>query len=229
MKYLLLLACLICSVSCFSQDPDPRLFQTWYLTYTSNSDISPAYGVWTINPPITPTLIIYNTPGTLHFTGTGACNTFTGEFISVLPTQLQTTVFTPTTSVCGPEIHNAFEASYFDGMRYALLYNIIPLSSGLRLVITVPMGQAIFQNFPLETTEFDLEKMTVYPNPGNSIIFLRSNQAILKIDVVNSYGQIVKTINDDFEAINIADLSCGIYLLKINTELGTINKKIIKE
>ena len=228
MKKIVLLVSIICSLNCFSQSPNPELFQTWYLSSVRISDMSPVYNVYTINPPIVPTISISNT---LNFTGTGACNTFNGMFVSTFSGQLQTNTFTPTTLVCSPEIHNYFEVSYFGFLQYSSQYQIIPQVSGLLLILNNPIfGQAIFQNFPLKTTEFDLERIAIYPNPSNSTIFLNLNQiAILNINVINSYGQIVKTISDDFEAINISDLSSGIYILKIDTEIGTTNRKIIKE
>jgi hypothetical protein len=42
-------------------------------------------------------------------------------------------------------------------------------------------------------------------------------------------GQNVKTIHHGFESINIADLSAGIYMLQIKTDLGTFNKKMVKK
>lgn len=232
MKHLFVLASIICSVNCFSQDPNPELFQTWYLSSVTSYDSSPGYGVRYIDPAITPTLSISTSPATLVFTGTGACNTFNGGFISFLPGQLQTVGFTPTALVCSSEIHNSFEASYFGVLQNVTQYQIAHLSTGavFLIIFNPPFGEAMFQNFPLSTTEFDIEKIAIYPNPGNSIISLNSNQvAVLKIEVINSYGQIVKTINDDFESINVSDLSSGIYMLKINSELGMINKKFIKE
>ncbi len=232
MKHIYLLAFIICSVNCFSQDPNPELFQIWYLSSVTTYDSSPGYGVRYIEPAIAPTLSISTSPAKPVFTGTGACNTFNGAFISFFPGQLQTVGFTRTTSVCSSEIHNSFEAAYFGVLQNASQYQIAHISTGaVFLIIFNPtFGDAMFQNFPLSTTGFDIENIAIYPNPGNSLISLNSNQAeILKVDVINSYGQIVKTINDNFGSINVSDLSSGIYILKINSVLGTINKKFIKE
>jgi heat shock protein HslJ len=232
MKHLFFIASIICSLNCFSQNPDPQLFQTWYLS-TVDFNSSLGYSVSDINPPITATLNFSITPSIPQFTGSGACNTFTGGFISSLAIDglFQTAYFIPTTTVCSAEIHNSFETSYFEILRNASQYQIFQLSTGPLLMIINPIfGMATYRNFPLKTTEFDREKIAIYPNPSKSIFFLNSNQiAILNVNVINSFGQIVKTINDNFEAINISDLSSGIYMLKIDTELGTINKKIIKE
>ena len=228
MKKLVLLVSIICSLNCFSQNPSPELFQTWYLSSVQTSDLAPAYNVYAINPPIVPTLVISNT---LDFTGTGACNTFNGVFISTFSGQLQTTAFTPTTLVCSPQIHTSFEGSYFGFLQFASQYQIITQGSGLLLIMNNPIfGQAIFQNFPLKTTEFDLEKIAVYPNPTKARININANQLLIsKIQIINSFGQNVMTMSNNFEVLDISNLSSGIYILKIDTELGMINKKIIKE
>lgn len=110
-------------------------------------------------------------------------------------------------------------------------YQITPEGNGLILTMTNPlMGQAIFQNFTLKTTDFDRERIAIYPNPSNSVIYLQEEQLMIsKIQVKNSLGQNVKTINDAFEVVDLSNLSPGIYILKIDGEFGTISKKIIKE
>ncbi|MDN3677005.1 T9SS type A sorting domain-containing protein [Flavobacterium paronense] len=226
MKNLILLASLCCSINCFSQDP--QLFQTWYLSSVQSSDLSPLTNVWQITPAITPTLTISNT---LNFTGQGACNTFNGVFSSPVSNYWQTTSFSEAGTDCGVLSHNSFEDSYFGFMQSAAYYNIYTNGTGLGLVINNPIfGQAVFQNFPLSTTAFKLEQITLYPNPAKSVLYINTNQvAISKIQIINSLGQNVKTINNDFEVLDIADLTTGVYILKMNTELGTINKKISKE
>ncbi len=72
--------------------------------------------------------------------------------------------------------------------------------------------------------------IVLYPNPAKATISLNFNQLVVsEIQIINSLGQYVKTINDDFETIPVADLPAGIYILRIDTEWGTINRKIIKE
>jgi len=230
MKYLPLLVLIICSINCNSQDPNPELFQTWYLISVQNTDLSTPIKVAGIVPAVTPTLTISSDN---NFNGQGACNTFFGSFTfsNVFPGSIKTTLFYPTLSICSPQIHNSFESSYFEFLKSAIQYQITPLGQGLVLKMFTPLfGDAIFQNYPLKTIDFDSEQIAIYPNPTSSNIFLNLKPFVVsKIQVINSIGQNVKTINNDFESINISDLSPGIYILKISTELGTINKKIIKE
>ena len=219
----------MCSVNCFSQDPNPQLFQTWYLRFVQSNDLAPSYNVSAITPSITPTLTITNT---LDFTGVGACNTFNGGFTNVTNYSWQPAPFSESGLDCGTTIHNQFEDSYFSFLQSSLgYYQIYPEGSGIVLRMDNPLlGSAIFQNFPLKTAEFILERIAIYPNPTKSVIYISTNQLLIsKIKIINSLGQTVKTIIDDFGSLDISNLSSGIYTLKIDTEIGTAYKKIIKE
>jgi len=229
MKHLFLLAFIICSLNCFSQDPNPQLFQTWYLRFVQSNDLAPSYDVLSITPPITPTLTISNT---LDFTGVGACNTFNGGFTNVTNYSWQPAPFSESGLDCGTAIYNQFEDGYFYFLQSSLgYYQIYPEGSGMILRMDNPIfGTAIFQNFPLKTTEFVLERTTIYPNPTKSVIYISANQLVIsKIQIINSLGQNVKTIIDDFGIIDISNLASAIYTLKIDTDSGTAYKKIIKE
>lgn len=228
MKHLLLLILTICSINCIAQEPNPNLFQTWYLYSVQISDNSKNYIVSEINPAITPYLTILEN---LNFSGKGACNTFGGTFNLFNTNLVNTTLFSNTTDDCCSEIQNDFESSYFDSMKMANYYWINTEEKGMSLFIgTPPFGSIVFKNFKLNTLNLNLNPIEVYTNPTTSMIHIISqNTVISKIELFNSNGQNIKTINDNFETINSTDLSSGIYILKIYTEFGTLNKKILIE
>ena len=228
MKNLLLLASIICFINCYSQEPNPELFQTWHLTFLQGSDLDTPINIVEILPAITPSLTISND---LNFIGEAACNTYGGSLTNVTSDYFEITQFSQSLLTCSSQMQNSFEESYFGFLQSVSFYQISPHGQGLILTMYNPIfGSAIFQNFALKTTDFTSESLVIYPNPTNSSIFLNLNQLLVsKIQVINSIGQNVKTINSDFESINISDLSSGIYILKIDTELGVINKKIVKK
>lgn len=216
------------NLNCYSQNLNPDLFQTWYLTYLQNNDFAPSYQVADIVPAITPTLTVSSD---LNFNGQVACNGYSGILTNTSFNAFQTTQFSQTLLVCNDQEHNSFEASYFNFLQSGILFEIATEGQGLRMTMYNGIfGVAIFQNFLLKTSDFDAEKIALYPNPSDAVIFLDFNQLMVsKIRVINSIGQNVKTINSDFETINISDLSPGIYILNISTEMGIVNKKIVKE
>ncbi|WP_406684013.1 T9SS type A sorting domain-containing protein [Seonamhaeicola sp. MEBiC1930] len=230
MKHLIFSISIICSINSFTQEANPDLFQTWYLQSVLVGDGSPTYIVSSIDPAIAPTLTIMED---LTFSGIGACNTFNGTLNLPYSDILQTDQFSYSTDDCGIEIHNDFESAYFNFIQLLAGYSISSVDDGLILNINTPIfGNATFQNYyPLiSITEFDLNQIEIYPNPTKSNIYLKySNNPIAKIEIFNSLGQNMKRITHNFETINISDLPNGLYIIKLYTEFGMVNKKFIKE
>jgi len=71
-----------------------------------------------------------------------------------------------------------------------------------------------------------------YPNPSDDFITIESNsknsQKIREIEIVSVNGAILKSFNSNFERLNIADLTPGIYFLKIMTEERFYLNQLVK-
>ena len=86
----------------------------------------------------------------------------------------------------------------------------------------------------LVTDSYQLEnEISIYPNPAATEISVSNkNQiGISEIIITDFNGRIIKQITFDNllnVQVNIAGLSSGIYLMKIDSQQGTITKKIIK-
>ena len=89
--------------------------------------------------------------------------------------------------------------------------------------------------FPGNTVILDVETVienkeyTVYPNPANDVIFIKGEE-IQFVEIYNSIGMrvISKNVNAS-ESINIADLACGMYFVRILDKKGNISTtKIVK-
>jgi hypothetical protein len=70
--------------------------------------------------------------------------------------------------------------------------------------------------------------VSIFPNPVNDVLTVKipSSASLISIDIINPLGQIVGKFSK--ETIDIANLSSGNYIAKINTTQGSIHKKIIK-
>ncbi len=229
MKHLFLLASLICSINCFSQDPNPALFQTWYLYDYYSTDDNIHHPVSAITPSISPNLTLTEA---LTFNGEGACNSFNGTFTSPSANDLIFNNFSSTLLLCSSADHTSFESGYFSFMQWGgKQYYLSGTGDNMTLILSDPIFiNYAFRNYPLTSPHFDLDPITIYPNPAKTTVFLNFNQVMIsKIQIINSLGQTVKTVNDGFEEVAIAELPAGIYILKMDTELGTINRKVIKE
>lgn len=73
---------------------------------------------------------------------------------------------------------------------------------------------------------------SVYPNPANSVINISNTMNVVMNNVVltDLNGRVVKSQKlDTVDAqINVSDLATGIYMMNVNTDQGSITKKIIK-
>lgn len=76
-------------------------------------------------------------------------------------------------------------------------------------------------------------QVTIYPNPFNTqlTIEFNSGQKISKINVYNSLGQIVYSVDEieQLQKINLDHLEKGIYILKVEGLFGRQMIKIIKD
>jgi len=229
MKNVVFFILIFFTLSSFAQDPNPGLFQTWYLHSVVQSDatLNP-YVVSEITPEISPTLIINSN---LEFTGIGACNEFSGLLNLNSGSGIITAEFTSTDVDCNIAIHNSFEAEYFGYLEIMSIYYIESDEEGLVLSIeTPPFGFGVFKNYTLSNTQFEQNLIEIYPNPSHSIVHIEThNLPIYKVEIYHLNGQKVKSIASDFESIEISNLTSGLYIMKISTERGIINKKFIKE
>ena len=70
-------------------------------------------------------------------------------------------------------------------------------------------------------------EVSVYPIPANNVVNVNATSNISNVEVYTISGQKVGdfTANGTTTSINTESLSTGMYLMKINTENGVINKK----
>jgi hypothetical protein len=70
--------------------------------------------------------------------------------------------------------------------------------------------------------------LSVYPNPASEILHINSNISFAKVSLVNLLGQTIREINvaNDSYTMDVHDIAKGLYLLKIETEQGSVTKKI---
>ncbi len=92
--------------------------------------------------------------------------------------------------------------------------------------------QAIWNNL-LSTKDIALSDLTIYPNPtkGNIIHISTSASTITKIEIFNILGTSVlsQKLKNNSTEINVSNLNKGLYLIKLNSEKGSITKKLVKQ
>ena len=91
----------------------------------------------------------------------------------------------------------------------------------------------LFVDQVLSVKGVDASNFTVYPNPANNILNVsnKANDLINNIQINDLTGKTVKESNFIAQStiqMNIADIAAGVYMMTINTEQGSITKKIVK-
>lgn len=79
----------------------------------------------------------------------------------------------------------------------------------------------------VNTQEFE-QNLSIYPNPVSENIHISTSTPIHKVTIYNMEGQLVYTLkaNANYLTLPMPALSNGIYILRIDTESGVINRKI---
>lgn len=91
--------------------------------------------------------------------------------------------------------------------------------------------QIAVSNVPnLSTTNINLEnEILFYPNPIKDFLNFKTEHNITKVEVYDIAGRILSSNSVRENKIDLSELKTGNYILKLFTEKGIINSKIIKE
>ena len=69
-----------------------------------------------------------------------------------------------------------------------------------------------------DVTETNME-LNLYPNPAKEVIAIRGNiDQLDRVEIYSLNGQLVKTVQTDFDRISIAELEASVYLLRLYGE-----------
>lgn len=93
----------------------------------------------------------------------------------------------------------------------------------------VPLGiKDVVNNANTNQKDAD-ESVSIYPNPVQDQITISSSSRVLKVELINIYGQTISTDKGDIETIDISQLPHGMYIAKVRTELGMNRLKFLKK
>lgn len=82
----------------------------------------------------------------------------------------------------------------------------------------------------LSAAEINLESsISVYPNPSNSLVSIKSELSIDRVEIRNVAGQLIEVLSPNSSGIIQLELAKenGIYLVTIHTKAGVLTKKIL--
>lgn len=80
----------------------------------------------------------------------------------------------------------------------------------------------------LSISSHSLQEISIYPNPVQDVLQIETREQLQEITVYTLTGQEMFNSNKT-RSINIGNLSQGMYLVKIDTERGSVYQKIVKK
>lgn len=88
-------------------------------------------------------------------------------------------------------------------------------------------SQTVFvEGFMLSINDHTKSKTTVFPNPTNGILNIE-HPDLEKIDVYDVSGKLLKRFKPCSQ-IDLSEIPAGLYIIKLHTEKGILNEKIVK-
>ena len=116
-------------------------------------------------------------------------------------------------------------------------------TSGIVIIPNVPVGlntitKGTTANLFYIKTVFDAlglsqnavtPKLILYPNPVTNQLNIASDSKIEKVMIYSLTGELVRSIDGELKTIDISTLSSGNYFIKVQTEHGVFNQRIIKK
>ncbi|QTY27265.1 T9SS type A sorting domain-containing protein [Flavobacterium sp. CS20] len=110
-------------------------------------------------------------------------------------------------------------------------YNITTVGDINYLNITNSIGEvATFYAANLSQEEFLKDSITFYPNPVSEVLNIKSSGIpIEKVKVYDLNGRLVLKSNFKDGQVNVSPLQKGIYILNIETSVGVLREKLVKE
>ncbi|HEY4539885.1 MAG TPA: T9SS type A sorting domain-containing protein [Faecalibacter sp.] len=117
-------------------------------------------------------------------------------------------------------------------MRVMKTYRLVPENP---CSLTYAYGQSedytinVVEN--LGSNDIANQSIKVYPNPVKDVVNLQTSKEVKTIAIYNLAGQkiISKEVNIINPSLNVSSLPKGVYILKVETNEGSISHKIIKE
>lgn len=90
-------------------------------------------------------------------------------------------------------------------------------------------GEIKLKATQLSVNEFDLNEISVFPNPASNILNIKTSNTIQELVIIDLFGKIISRPKPTNQAINVSALAKGMYLLQIKMNNSIVTKKIIIE
>jgi hypothetical protein len=194
--------------------------------------VKPAEGIandWFISPKVT----LLNGNSEIIFWTRGLVSAYTEKFnVLVSTTDLEPSSFTsisgttPVTSSGSTWTERRFSLNDYQGQNVYIAIQCVTDNTGVMFLID-DIEIATTTGIPVVANN---KSIVLSPNPTKGLIRIQSVEVINDVIVFNSLGeevkrQLVNATNNEFD---LSNLKPGVYFIRIHTDKGTMNEKIIK-
>lgn len=122
------------------------------------------------------------------------------------------------------------EANYMGTAKPTSATNIIALVGRFNTIAQVTSRSTSDLNVPLSSSSFDnINGLTMYPNPlsGNTLFLTSTANAAMSVQIFDLLGKEVLKATVVNNAVNVAKLTAGVYVVKITEEGKTATRKLV--
>jgi hypothetical protein len=144
-------------------------------------------------------------------------------------------IFENTTGVCEPV--DGYDESYLEDFKQSV-FNFLNDNINQTMEYEYTFGPArklVIEDFSqnklvfysndsyMSTTDFNLIKINIYPNPVSEILYIESgNHEIAKMSLYDINGKLLQTVDTPIQELDVRSLSNGLYFLVLENTSGEI-------
>ncbi len=73
------------------------------------------------------------------------------------------------------------------------------------------------------------DNLSIYPNPVNTNLYIDTEGTVENIQIFNLKGQLIIAVKDNAKTIDVSELSNGVYVIQVKTDLGIRRDRFVKK
>lgn len=102
------------------------------------------------------------------------------------------------------------------------------VGEGGKLMLSISGSMYMMDDEPISVKEYELDIVSIFPNPTVNSISIISNKEVFLIQILNAQGQLVVESNKT-ENIDVSMLSMGVYLVRAKTDDSIFIGRFVKQ
>ncbi len=128
---------------------------------------------------------------------------------------------------------NAYAVPYtLTGLTGLTSYEIQVLANCTNGLISDPSNMITVTTTGTGISDYDLEyRVRLYPNPTAGLVTILSEDLMKSVKVYDVYGKLIHTlkVEDSSAKVDMSHYAAGVYFVRIQTENGLMNKRVVKK